>query len=81
MLLQECATIRDKIKNDYRIEGKSLNCEVLPTVRIAHQNFAIRLLKWLGELFNKFSGFRALFISVAQSVGSLLPFDCWFLIW
>ena len=36
-------------------------------MRVAHQNFAIRLLNWLGELFNKYSGFRALFISVAQS--------------
>ena len=44
-----------------------MNTEILATVRVAHQNFAIRLLNWLGELFNKYSGFRALFISVAQS--------------
>ena len=34
---------------------------------IAHQNFAVRLLAWLYEMLKKHSGFRAVFISIAQA--------------
>jgi len=69
---QECATLKHKVEHDSRSDGKALKCEIVSTVTVAHQNFAIRLLSWLGDLFNKCSGFRALFIQVAQTEAEMM---------
>ena len=63
---EECAPIRDKIEATSRRDGRSLKCEIFPTHTIAHQNFAVRLLRWLYNLLKKYSGFRALFVQIAQ---------------
>ena len=63
---EDCAPIRDKIESTSRRDGRSLKCEIVPTYIIAHQNFAVRLLTWLYELLQKHSGFRTLFVNIAQ---------------
>ena len=64
---EDCAPIRDKIELHSRRDGRSLKCDIIPTSIIAHQLFAVRLLTWLYELLKKHSGFRTIFVDVAQS--------------
>ncbi len=42
-------------------DSKALKTAILPTYIIAHQNFALRLCKWLNDMLNRSSGFRRLF--------------------
>ena len=65
--------MRDKIETKcrmYRLEIP-LKTRLMPSYIVAHQNFAVRLLKWLTTLFGRCSGFRALFAEVFFSVGCL----------
>ena len=64
---EECAPIRDKIETASKRDGRPLKVEMVPAYIIAHQNFAIRLLDWLYGLLKRHSGFRELFVQIAQS--------------
>jgi E3 ubiquitin-protein ligase UBR2 len=65
---KECAIIGDRIYQSSRRDGHRLKTAVLPSYVVAHQEFAIRLLQWLPTLFDRCSGFRALFAEIAFSV-------------
>ena len=62
--------MREKLEVASRRGGtvSSLKCDVVPSYVIAHQNFAVRLLKWVLDLFKKSSGFRTIFCEVVFSV-------------
>lgn len=64
----ECGDLRIKIEASSKREWKGLTCDIIPTYILAHQNFAIRLLNWILELFKKSSGFRLIFCDVIFSV-------------
>ena len=66
-MIEECAPIRDKIEATSKRDGRPLKCEMVPTYIIAHQNFAVRLLEWMYGLLKRHSGFRELFVQIAQA--------------
>ena len=65
---KDCALTRDKISLRSRRDSPGLKTVILPSYVLAHQFFAIRLLGFIVGLFEKCSGFRALFAELAFSV-------------
>ena len=61
---KECVKIREAVERKSDRDMRPLHVIVLPAYLVAHQFMALKLCSWLQDLFNKCSGFRALFFDV-----------------
>eukprot|EP00095_Tigriopus_kingsejongensis_P008844 maker-scaffold15_size728074-snap-gene-2.18 protein:Tk08844 transcript:maker-scaffold15_size728074-snap-gene-2.18-mRNA-1 annotation:"ubiquitin-protein ligase e3 component n-recognin-" len=67
---KDCFSLRDKLDRLSRRQSHAIGTSLLPSYVVAHQNFAVQLISWLPTLFQKCSGFRALFAEIALSKDS-----------